>query len=117
VAVLRLGEIFGSGKGSEIRELGQWCPTGALPTFYRDEASARRVVDEREAIASGSLLLQLRKRNHDVGVLYTMNRKSPVTAHKSGYGQCPPESNDWGTKPLIPDTVQPLLTEEEGLPK
>jgi hypothetical protein len=49
--------------------------------------------------------------------LYTMNRKSPVTTHKSGYGQCPRESNGWGTKPLIPDIVQPLLTEEEGLPK
>jgi hypothetical protein len=114
VAVLRLGEIFGSGKGSEIREPGQWCP--AEPTFYRDEASARRVVDEREAIASGSLLLRLRKRNHDVGVLYTRNCESPVIAHKSGYGQCPPASNGWGTKPLIQDTVPPLLAEEEGLP-
>jgi hypothetical protein len=51
-----------------------------------------------------------------VGVLYPGYRGLPITAHKSGHNRFPPAANGWGTKHPIPDTVQPLLAEEEEPP-
>jgi hypothetical protein len=40
----------------------------------------------------------------------------PVTTHKSRYDRFPPAANGLGTKHPIPDTIPPLLAEEEGSP-
>jgi hypothetical protein len=51
-----------------------------------------------------------------VGVLYPGYHGSLVTTQKSGYNRFPPVVNDWGIKHHIPDTVPPLLAEDEGPP-
>jgi hypothetical protein len=51
-----------------------------------------------------------------VRVLYPEYHGPLVTAHKSAFGRFLPLENGWGTMHPIPDTIPPLLAEEEGPP-
>jgi hypothetical protein len=51
-----------------------------------------------------------------VKVLYPGYHRLPIMAQESGYYRFPPTTHGLGTKHPIPDTVPPLLAEEEGPP-